>query len=240
MKIAAILLAVLVSAHAVADTTRIITVKGESEVAAAPDFVSVSATVAAEHRVVGQAKDEADARMRKVVAALETFKIDRKDIAFGGVDVSRTFKTDRNENEIPTGFRVARSFDVRLRDKDSYEQLIHALVTAGAEGIEQPVSGVDDENALKTRALQAAARNARMKADTIARELQSRLGAPVEVGEDRLDAPDAFQQRAAAGNRLEEIILTARKRGITDPLLFVPENIRVNATVWVRFEVIPN
>lgn len=240
MKTAVILFVMLVSAHAVADTTRIITVKGESEAEAAPDFVRVSATVAAENRVVGQAKADADERMHRVVTALETFKIDRKDIAFGGVDVGRTFKTDRNDNEIPTGFRVARSFEVRLRDKDSYEQLVHALVTSGAEGVEQPTSGVDDEHALKARALQAAARDARMKADTIARELQSRLGAPVEVGEDRLDPPDAFQQRAATGNRLEQIVVTAQKRGIADPLLFVPEDIRVYSTVWVRFEIIPN
>lgn len=240
MKFVLTLLASLIATHAIADVTRIITVKGESEAEAAPDFVRVAATVAAESRLVGQAKTDADDRMRKVVAALGTFKIDKQDVAFGGVDVGRTFRTDRNDNEIPTGFRVARSFEVRLRDKDSYEQLIHALVAAGAEGIEQPESGVDDEDALKSRALQSAARNARMKADMIAKELQARLGSPIEVGEDRLEPPGAFQQQGADNSRLDQIIVTAQKRGIAEPLLFVPDNIRVHATVWVRFEIIPN
>jgi len=61
------------------------------------------------------------------------------------------------------------------------------------------------------------------------------------VGEDRLWPRIQFEQsRADNPEMIEEIVVVATRRGIENPLLFIPKNIRTKATVWVRYEILAN
>jgi len=240
MKLITVLLAIVVTAPAFADSPRYISVKGEAEAEAPPDFVRVFASVLADNRDVGPAKQDVDSRMKRVVDALASFEIATADISFSGAAVSQTFKSDKYENETFTGYHVSRTLEVKLRRLENYEQLIHALVAAGVNEIEEPESEVDNKNSLKAAALGAAAQNAKHKAEVIATALQIKLGDPIEIGEDRLLPGKHFEQGLASSDQIEEIVVSGSRRGIPDPLLFVPENITVRATVWIRFELLDN
>jgi len=61
---------------------------------------------------------------------------------------------------------------------------------------------------------------------------------PIEVGEDRLMPSFTLRQQTASDELFEEIVVLASKRGIVDPLLFVPKDIKVRGVVWVRFEIL--
>ena len=90
---------------------------------------------------------------------------------------------------------------------------------------------------MKTLALKEATFNPKLKATEIASGLGVSIGRPFEIGEDRLPSQMPFAQRRAQGNQIEEIVVTASRAGVADPLLFVPENIKVRAIVWVSFEI---
>ncbi len=115
--------------------------------------------------------------------------------------------------------------------------MVHALVESGIDELQDVQSDVDDKSILERAALEGAAKNAKLKAEAIASGLGVKLGMPVEVGENGLMPSLTLRQQHVSHDRLEEIVVTANNRGIEDPMLFVPESIRVRGVVWVRFEI---
>lgn len=47
-----------------------------------------------------------------------------------------------------------------------------------------------------------------------------------------------LRQQMAKDDQIEEIVVTGSNRGIVDPMLFVPSNIKVRGVAWVRFEIL--
>lgn len=214
-----------------------ITVKGEATVRVPPDFVEIEISVLAEGQEVEHLKQDVDDRTAKLIQAAAKFEIAAKDVRSGGVEVSREFRNDRNENEIFKGYALSRDLTIKLRKLESYEPLAQALVDAGANQVDSVEVGVDDELKLKSPALAAAARNAQAKAQAIAEALGIRIGSPLEVAEDRLWYGKRLEQ-GAGGRSLESIVVTANKAGRTS-LAFVPHDVEVRAEVWVRFSIPP-
>ncbi len=213
----------------------LIRVKGEGQAEVAPDYVRVTGVIYSESKTAQQAKQTADASARAVVRAIKKFKIKDQDLAFSGVSVQRKVEYDRNSNQKIVGFVVNRSITVKLRDLKRYELLAEALTRAGISEIQRPQAAVDDPHALKVAALKQATENARRKAAEIAGGLGVTVGAPYEISEERQPVPMPFNQRRAV--RAEMAADGALAGGSYDPLLFVPENIKVDATVWVAFKI---
>ncbi len=89
-------------------------------------------------------------------------------------------------------------------------------------------------------ALQQATANAKGNAAAIAQTLNVGLGSPIDIGEDRLHPRGPFEQAYVRDSRIiEEISVSGSRRGMT-PLMFMPKNIKAKATVWVRFELVPD
>lgn len=220
----------------------LITVKGEAESSSTPDFVRVSASIYTTEKTVADAKSEVDAKAQKTFDALEGFKISDNDLTFGGLSVEREYDYDRNDNQKFVGYTVTRDIEVKLRSFQNYELLIESLIRAGATSVGSPQAGVDDEAALKTAALKEATAIAKRKAQEIAKGLDVSVGAPFEIGEDRLPSQSPFRQRRAARSQIEEVVVTAERRvqNLADykPLPFVPDDIKVSATVWVSFQLV--
>ena len=235
---ALVVLAFSLSPAAVAQSGRVLTVSGEAEVEVPPDFVRLEVLIAAEDEDVDDAKADVDSRTRKAISAIESFEIADKDLSFSGLSVERNYRYDRNDNERLIGYSVSRTVEIKLRDIASYEQLVHLLVEAGIDEIEDAQSDVDDEHVLERAALEGAAREAKLKAEAIATGLGIQLGAPVEVGENGLTPSLTIRQSAASDMIFEEIVVASQSRGIAEPMMFVPENILVRAVVAVRFEIV--
>ncbi len=216
----------------------LITVKGEGQAEIVPDFVEITATVYSEDKSVALAKQRADAQGRAVIEAIKRFKIAERDLAFSGVAIRRKVEYDRNSNEKMVGFVVNRTLTVKLRKLTQYEVLIEALSRAGITEIRPPLTGVDDEHGLKIAALREATRNAKGKADEVAAGLGVRVGRPYEIGEERLPTRQPVNLRRAQSEEVTQMRAASPVAGY-DPLLFVPENIRVHATVWVSFNIEP-
>ena len=235
--ICCVLALLLLSLEVVASEQALITVKGEATTEFPPDFVRIDVTVSSVEKSIDEAKTDVDARARSLMDAMKPFDIDDVDLAFSGVEIGRHYEYDRNDNSKLVGYEVSRSVEIKIRDLNSYEALVETLARSGASEIGSPAADVDDRHRLKTLALKEATLNAKLKANEIASGLGVSVGRPFEVGEDRLPSQMPFSQRRARGSQIEEIVLTASRAGVKDPLLFVPENIKVSATVWVSFEI---
>ncbi|MCA9013887.1 MAG: SIMPL domain-containing protein [Gammaproteobacteria bacterium] len=220
---------------------RTITVRGEHTVEVAPDYVDMEFSIFEQRNTAERAKAQVDERVIAVLTALSELPIPDADISMGGISVAPVFEYDRNENEELNGYLVTRTITITLRDFELYEPLAAKLVDAGVGELESLQSGVDDENQYKHAALEAAARDAKVRAEAIAAGLGVSLGLPVEVGENRLRPLANFQQRVNNYGNIEEVVVTGsfiRNRQL--PPLFVPENIEVEGTVWVVFELLSN
>lgn len=217
---------------------RFITTKGEATVEVPPEFVEIKMTLMAVGPELQRLKDDVDGRTRQFLASAAELQVAGADIESSGLNVSREYQLDRNENETPRGYRVARSIEIRLRAIDKYERLAQALIDARVDEIESVEVGVDDRSALKQRALVEASRNARKEAQAVAAELGIKLGIPFEVSEERLFYRTSLRERA--NEKFEQIVVTAQRRQATPELLqlFKPKAIEVEATVWARFEIL--
>lgn len=242
--IAAIALLLIAMTAAAADS--FVTTKGEASIEVPPDFVRLQINLMAVGLDLEAIKQGVDDRTVKVLAAAAQLQIAGADIQSSGIQVEREYETDRNDNDILKGYQVNRDIEIKLRAIVKYEEFAQALVDAGIDGVEDVQGGVDDRSALKERALAAAARNARSKAQAIAGELNFTLGVPLEVGEEKLWFSQSLTQRAGEG--YSEVVVTASRRSssalfgntpVVTSLVFTPHSIKVDAVVWVRFAIVP-
>lgn len=215
-----------------------LTVKGEATERIAPDFLVIDVSLVAIGPDAARLKEDVDARAVRVFAAAAANGVANSDLRSSGVSVGQNLEYDRNENEVPRGYVVGRELKITLRAIDRYELLAQALVDAGVEKVEVEVA-VDDKTILRQKALAAAARDARRKAAALADELGVIIGTPIEIGEERLWYDQSLGQRPRPDRSFGEVAVTgSRVRGF-DPLMFVPEDIEVNAEMWVRFLITP-
>jgi uncharacterized protein len=230
-----IILGAALPACAADSSLRTLTVRGEAFVEIDPDFVEMTFGLMETNDSAARAKENVDQRINAVIAALQKFSIGNDDIAMSGVEVNRTYKNDRNDNQEVDGYEVLRYVTIKLRNIVDYEALSAELVLAGVGELGEIKSGLDDEAQLKRTALEAAARDARVRAEAITNGLGVGLGAPIEVGENQLRPVTRFEQSNASEEQIEEITVTASSIRAELPPLFVPGKIRMSGVVWVVF-----
>lgn len=232
------LLAFLACMPASAVETSFLTVSGEAKVEVPPDFVRIEAVITAKDEQADRAKTDVDKRARQTTQAIRQFGVVDADLTFSGVRVERNFVYDRNNNQTFTGYTVTRTVEIRLRKIEDYEQLVQALVSAGIDELANVQSDVDDKSLLERSALEAAAKVAKRKAQAMAAGLDIKLGLPLEVSENQLMPVHDLRQRQLPAERMQEVMVAGSKRGIQDPMLFVPDDIEVRGVVWVRFSIL--
>lgn len=219
---------------------RFITTKGEAKVEVQPEFVRVDISILAIGSDLAKLKNDVDARTQKVLEGSSGLGVAGADIESGGMQVTREFESDRNDNETLRGYRVNRNLQIKLRDLDKYEQLAQSLADAKIDDINNVEVDVEDRSALKQRAIVEATRNARREAEAIASELGMSLGAPFEISEDRLVPRHAL--RETTSDRYQEVVVTANRGALQSTpvsvVVFRPHAIEVTATVWARFEIL--
>ena len=91
-----------------------ITVLGESSVEVAPDFVSVELVLVATGSDTGRLKMEVDAKARQLLDAASKLQIATPDVKSSGVQITRDYATDRNDNEVFKGYVVTRKMSIKL------------------------------------------------------------------------------------------------------------------------------
>ncbi len=163
-------------AHTAGDPLPKITVSASSDVLTAPDVASVSAGVVTRGLDAGDAMAQNAALMTKVYAQLKAAGIQRKYIQTSQLSLQPQYDyKDRSAPRI-TGYEARNTVSARTFDLDNVGPMIDALVKAGVNTINNVQFGVRDPEAAQAIAREAAIKDARAKAQSMATAAGVRLG----------------------------------------------------------------
>ena len=166
------------------DGTRGITVSGEGKVTAAPDVAMLTLGVNTLAPTVAEARDRAATALDGMIASMRNNGIDEKDIQTQQLSIYPEYDY-RNEQQTLRGFRVTNTVLAKVRNIDNTSKVVDDAVTAGGDNttIESIAFTIDEPEELQSQAREAAVRDARAKAETLASAAGIGLGDPITISE---------------------------------------------------------
>lgn len=190
-----------------------ISVSADGEVTAVPDIASINFTLSKDAATSGTASKNLNEITSSVLNYLKEQKIADKDIKaeYGGVNPKYSNTTiycvtvpcPQGESKI-VGYTATQSITVKIRDVDTANDIKTGLSKLGVDMISGPTFMIDDEQALKDTARGIAIKNAREKAEILAKQLDVRLGRVTNFSENSggypiMYAKSAMMMDSAAG-----------------------------------------
>jgi len=147
-----------------------ITVSGEGKVTVSPDIATVRLGVVLERDTAKGARQAAAAAMTGVIDALHKLAIDDKDIATSTVSLNPTFDYTNNAGTPKIrGYQLSNVVTVTVRDLDKLGDVLDNTIVAGATSVDGISFDVADRAAAEAQAREAAVKDAKAKADTLAK-----------------------------------------------------------------------
>lgn len=173
-----------------ADTSKSsLAVNGNGKVSAKPDMAYITVGVTSQAKTARDAQTDNNKKMSRVIAALKGLAIKDDDIRTVNYDLSPRYeythlKTGEQKQQL-VGYTATNQVQVVVRDINTVGKALDVVVNAGANlsgGINFTLSEARMEKAYAD-ALSAALKNARGKADVLAKGIGVTLGKPKEINE---------------------------------------------------------
>ncbi|MEP3298878.1 MAG: SIMPL domain-containing protein [Pseudoruegeria sp.] len=221
-----ITMALLLPVPALADApSRLITVTGAGQIAAAPDMATISLGVTSEGATSSEAMKENSAQVHMILESLAQAGIEPRDIQTNSLNLSPRWsqtKTGSNDRQI-VGFVARNGVQVRVRALGDLSDVLGAAVDTGANQLNGLQFGLSDPKAHTDDARRAAVSDARDKAELYAQAAGVSLGSVVTITENGGYAPQP---------RMMEAAMMAR-----DAVPVAEGEVTVNVTVTMVFEI---
>lgn len=148
----------------------VITVSGEGIIEVTPDTATISLGVQRQAATTDAAITAHATAMNAVIGALKQAGIKDEDIKTTRFSIEPMYSYNSNgKPPVLTGYRVTNTVSFDSQSLDTLGQLIDAAVAAGANEVNGITFTVKDVDAVKTQAIDKAVRDARTKADAIAK-----------------------------------------------------------------------
>ena len=179
--LAGVCLSTLAAGSHAQTTPRTLTVIGEGEAQAVPDTVIFSLGIESMNTDIKLAKEYNDARMKAVMEVARAEGVREEDFKTDYFNIFPRYEGVSHDSKF-LGYMVRKSLTVTLHDLTRFEDLLSRLLTVGAEN---PlallyVQGIRFTGAvsasLRDQARRSALRDARHKADDLARQLGVKVG----------------------------------------------------------------
>lgn len=159
-----------------------ITVSGQGEAYAVPDIARISAGVMTQDKDAAKAAAENAKLARKIVDAIMSVGVAKKDIQTSLYSVQPMYEHNISAKKL-TGYQVSNIVKVTVKDLRKAGDVIDKAIAAGANNVQGPSFELDNDAALRDKALAAAVKAAANKAKVIAGALGVRLGSVRAVSE---------------------------------------------------------
>lgn len=143
-----------------------LSVTGTGTVQVTPDVADVQLGVQITRQTVKAARDDAATAMNAVIDALHGLGIADADIQTSYINIGPVY--DYNSGQNITGYQVGNVVTVHVTDLNKLADVIDASVSAGATTVNSVTFDVSNRSALEQQAREAAVRDARAHADTLA------------------------------------------------------------------------
>jgi uncharacterized protein YggE len=205
-----------------------ITVGGVGKVTVTPDLAHVQLGVQIQKPTAKAAREAAASAMSNVVAAVKKLGIDDKDIQTTQVSLSAVYDYPSNTSPVLRGYQLTNQIAITVRDLSKLSDVIDNGVNAGATTVDGISFDVADRTALEAQAREAAAKDARAKADVYAKTLNLSITGVAAVTE-QVSTPVWYAPSYAAGVAADKAVTpTPVQAGSTDVTITVQVSFLVN------------
>lgn len=185
---------------------RTVTVIGRGEVKARPDTANTNLGVEVTAATVDEAMAQAKTRMAALLDALKALGIAEKDIQTSNFSVyfertSADLPTPRaggSDQQVPGFYRVSNMVQVTIRDLEQVGEVLETAVKAGANNIWGIGFSISDPATLEAQARENAVKDARARAEALAKLHGVELGSVVAISEVIGGATPIFAEAAKA------------------------------------------
>ncbi|MEU5217503.1 SIMPL domain-containing protein [Streptomyces sp. NPDC020807] len=162
-----------------------VSVTGSGRAASAPDLAILSVGVEATRKTAKEAMAAQNVAAKALLDVLRKEGIDDRDIRTDSLSLSPVYTQNADGESKVTAYQAGQSFSVKVRDLDRTGQVIGAVndATGDAGRINGVVFDVADPSALRTKAREAAFRDAYDKASQHARLSGHELGKLISLSE---------------------------------------------------------
>jgi len=219
----------LVQAHEITPAGDHITVTGVGNIEQEPDQAILRISINAQKPTLVAAKQQADEQYQSVLNVIAKAGIEKKHIKAARISAQPQYEWTNNQR-VYKGERVSRTLVITINELGQVSPLMQALVNNGVSTIDGLTTGFQDHDAIKQKALAAAADNAKTKAQFLAERLDRNLGTAFQVTEQHQDIshyPQANMRMRAKAMSSEQV---------------VPEEMfgtqKITATVEVKFNLL--
>jgi uncharacterized protein YggE len=216
------------------DSRRTILVTGEGEATAAPDQVEFIIGIDVTDAKVEVTKTKSDEAMRRILAIAKEFKIDSKDVQSDYLRVQPIQEAAFNPNGKPTRpvttYNARRDVRILLRDVGKYEALMAAMFNSGANNLHSLQFKSSTQSKLESDARNAALKDAKAKAESMAQQMGLKLGRPRNIAE----GVPGHGPGPIMGKTM--MMMEGFARGASSEPTLAPGEVRVRQQVTVLFD----
>lgn len=153
----------------------VITVDGRGEIKAEADTAKLNVTSTSKGATAQEAVKTNSNSANKLLSTLTSAGIDSKDIQTGSISVFPITDFSNNSQGQIIGYEASNSFNVTVRKVSDVGKIIDLVSQAGDFTISGITFSINDDTSLKDEAYKLAVKNARHKADIIAKEANRQI-----------------------------------------------------------------
>lgn len=201
-----------------------ISVSGMGEVISAPDTGFFNVGVESRAKSVAEARDRAAKAADAVIASLKKNGVDGKDIKTTALSIQPEYDYSKN-GEAPRiiGYRVHNSVEVKVRKLDSFSKILDDAVEAGGDDarVQNIWFDIEDTTKLLEQAREAAMKDAKAKAEQLAKLGGVKLGTPLAISESQGAAPTPEYRLAPATGKSDAAVDTPIEPGTGSLVVYV-------------------
>jgi len=173
-------------------------------VKAKPDLATVQVVVDVSNKNVGEAQSDAATRMNAVMAKLKELGIADEDVKTSQFAIYPQYDyTPGREQGTLVGYRVVNGVAVTVKQLDRVGKVLDGVVAAGATRVDGVSFSIADQTALQSQARASAVKQARGRAEELAKAAGVSLGKVTSISESSSGATPEFASmtKAAAWGR---------------------------------------
>jgi uncharacterized protein YggE len=166
--------------------TKTITVVGEAETKEKNQVATFTAGVSAVNDNKETAIDEVNQKIKTIIDSVKDFAIASEDIKTQNLSVNQmeeSYYEEGVQKSRPGQWRVNNSINITLRDVDRASALADLLSQSGATNVYGPNFTVEETQTAEKSLLEEAIKNAREKAEILAKSSGGQLGKIISVSE---------------------------------------------------------
>jgi hypothetical protein len=160
-----------------------ITVSGEGKVTSSPDIATLTLGIETEGKEIKDITNKNVASMNKIIEGLKNLGIESKDIQTAQYSVDSQYNWTEKEGRILSGYKISQNVNVKIRNFTKIGDVLTMATNNGANVVNSLQFSIENLEQLRSQARADAIKQAKEKAETLAKQTGIKLGDIIGVYE---------------------------------------------------------